>query len=174
MMKRKLLLVTGLLLGVFAYSQPNLTLRAYKQVVFPGTVPVRISEDNASTARVGKKASTTYYLYLVYPQKETVLPNQVWINKKAYALKTEPVVKTPVEHIGRNIPTRPVTTVLVPKTSNRVLRLQPVAATGNPVPVASAQKLIDTSELVVRYKWKGKIYYKAVKKITEMEPEMME
>lgn len=174
MMKRKLLLLSALLLGVFAYSQPTLTLRAYKQVVFPGTVPVGISENSPPSGQVRKKASTNYFLYLVYPKKETVAPQLVWIQKKAYRVKVEPVPKTPVEHTNRNIPTRPVTTVLVPQTSGKAVRLVPATFTDSTPVSASARKLVETSELVVSYKWKGKTYYKALGKITELEPEMME
>lgn len=174
MMKRKLLLLFALLSGILTYSQPSLSLRAYKQVVFPGTVPAGISENNAPTASIGKKASTNYYLYLIYPKKETVLPQQLWINKKAYTLKVEPVPQTPVNHTVRNIPTRPVTTQLVPKTTGKVVRLVPAAATNSMPTTTSIRKLVDTSELVVSYKWKGKTYYKALKQITELEPEMME
>lgn len=174
MMKRKLLGVAAVLLGVFAYSQPTVKVRAFKQVVFPGTVPVRISEDSPSATRPAKKAATTYYLYLSYPKNENVLPKVVWINKKSYSVKVEPVAKTPVEHTNRNIPTRPVTTELVPRTTHKVVRLHPLATT-NAAPIPSgAQKLLQTSELVVGYKWKGKTYYKALPKITELEPEMME
>lgn len=139
MMKRKLLGVAAVLLGVFAYSQPPLRVRAFKQVVFPGTVPVRISEDNPSATRPAKKASTTYYLYLSYPKNESVLPQVVWINKKSYRLKVEPVAKTPVEHTNRNIPTRPVTTQLVPRTSDKVVRLHPLA-TNNALPTPAGAK----------------------------------
>jgi hypothetical protein len=174
MMKRKLLLGFAVLLGVFAYSQPTLTLRAYKQVIFPGTVPVGISENSSASTEVRKRTSTHYYLYLTYPSKEAILPQQVWINKKAYKVKVESVAKTPVEHTNRNIPARPVTTVMVPKTSQRVVRLLPEAATTSTPPAASARKLMETHELVVSFKWKGKTYYKALDQVTELEPEMME
>lgn len=174
MMISKLLLMLTLLSGLIAGAQPPLTLKGYKQVVFPGTVPVGISEDAPPSARIAKRVSTKYYLYLVYPPKETVQPLQVWINKKPYTITAEPVAKTPVEHINRNIPARPVTTVLVATTPDKVVRLQPVTALDSASLPARARKLVDSSELVVSYKWKGKTCYKALAKLTELEPEMME
>lgn len=94
--------------------------------------------------------------------------------KKAYKVKVEPVAKTPVEHTNRNIPARPVTTVMVPKTAHKVVRLLPGATASSTSPAASARKLMETHELVVSYKWKGKTYYKALDQIAELEPEMME
>lgn len=169
-----LLLMLTLLAGLISGAQPPLTLKGYKQVVIPGTVPVGISEDAPPSTRIGKRVSTNYYLYLVYPPKEAVQPLQVWIHKKPYKITVEPVAQTPVEHTGRNIPTRPVTTVLVDKTGQKVVRLLPAAALESAPLPTRVQKLVDRSELVVAYKWKGKTCYKALDKITELEPEMME
>ena len=174
MMMTNFLLMLTLLAGLIPGAQPPLSLKAYKQVVIPGTVPVGISEDAPPSTRIGKRVSTNYYLYLSYPPKEAVQPLQVWIQKKPYTITVEPVTRTPVEHISRNIPTRPVTTVLVAKTSQKVVRLQPTAALESASLPARAQKLVDSSELVVAYKWKRKTCYKALDKITELEPEMME
>ena len=175
-MKRNLiLLVVTLLAGIMVYSQPTLKLYGYKQVIIPGTVPVVISEDGKPSAQVAPKVWNNFFLYLTYSKGETIQPMQLWINKKAYTVKVEPIAKTPVEHVNRNIPARPVTTVLVPKTTNKIVFLNPKELTGKPVtPSASAKKLIDTSELVLAYKWKGKIYYKALKELKELEPEMAE
>ena len=174
MMMPNLLLMLTLLAGLISGAQPPLSLKAYKQVVIPGTVPVGISDDAPPSSRIGKRVSTNYYLYLVSPPKEAVQPLQVWINKKPYKITVETVARTPVEHTSRNIPTRPVTTVLVAKTGQKVVRLQPAAPLERASLPARAQKLVDSSELVVAYKWKGKTYYKALDKITELEPEMME
>lgn len=174
MTKRNFLLLLVLLLGVLAYSQPPVTLRAFKQPVLPGTVPVGVSPNTPPSSQIGKRLSTNYYLYLIYPKSTAIQPQQVWIKGKAYKLSVDPVASTPVEHVNRNIPTRPVTTVLVPKTSSKVARLVPVSLLEAATPPATVKKLMQTSELVVSYKWKGKTYYKTVKKITELEPEMAE
>jgi hypothetical protein len=34
--------------------------------------------------------------------------------------------------------------------------------------------MVTSNELVVSYKWKGKTYYKALKTLTELDPEMAE
>ncbi|HEY1115404.1 MAG TPA: hypothetical protein VGE66_17650 [Chitinophagaceae bacterium] len=171
---QKLLLVLTMFSGLVCSAQPSLSLRAYKQAVAPGTVPVGINENSSPGAEVRKRIATRYYFYLSYSPKTTIQPQRVWIGKKAYTIEVEPVPKTPVEHINRNIPTHPVTTVLVPRTSQKVVRLKPGAATSaTPLP-ASARTLIETSELVVSYTWKGKTYYKALNKITVLDPEMME
>lgn len=174
MMMQKLLLVLLLMSGLVCGAQPALSLRAYKQAVAPGTVPAGVSENSSPGAEVRKRIATRYYLYLSYSPRTTIQPQRVWIGKKAYTLEVEPVVKTPVEHVNRNIPSHPVTTVLIPRTSRKVVRLKPGTATdAAPLP-ASARNLIDTSELVVSYTWKGKTYYKALDKITVLDPQMME
>lgn len=174
MMMQKLLLILLLLSGLVSSAQPALSLRAYKQAVAPGTVPVGVSENSSPGAEVRKRIATRYYLYLSHSPKTAIQPQRLWIGKKAYMVEVEPVAKTPVEHVNRNIPARPVTTVLVPRSSQKVVRLKPGAATeAAPLP-ASARSLIETSELVVSYTWKGKTYYKALDKITVLDPEMME
>src|SRR5215203_2029809 len=107
-MKRNLLLIAGLLAGVYAFSQPNLTLRGYKQLVFPGTVPAGISNGEGSSARVTRGPAASYFLYLAHAKSETIQPLQLWINKKAYTLTVEAAAPTPIEHINRNIPAKPV------------------------------------------------------------------
>jgi hypothetical protein len=174
MSRRYLLLLAALLTGVFIYSQPTVALQAYKQPVMPGTVPVGVYKDAPPTGQISQRTSTNYYLYLIYPQSATIRPKLVWINRKPYKITLEPVDKTPVEHTNRNIPARPVTTVLVAKTPNKVVRLVPVSLADAAIPSATVKKLMETSELVVSYQWKGKTYHKAVKKIKELEPLMME
>jgi hypothetical protein len=174
-MKRNLLLLAALLAGVFAFSQPTLSLRGFKQLVFPGTVPVGISKEEGSSARVTRGPAANYFLYLSHPKGETIQPLQLWINKKAYTLSVEAVGPTPIEHTNRNIPARPVKTVLVPRTTHKVVRLVPQReATTNLSMPSSARQLVASSELVVSYKWKGKTYYKALKTLTELDPEMAE
>lgn len=174
MIKLKLLLAFVLLTGLYTYGQSTITLKAFKQAVMPGTVPVVISENAPSDARAKQKPAARYFLYLIYPQGETVQPLQVWIQKKAYKVTVEPVASTPVEHINRNIPARPVTTVLVAKTKNKVVRLLPATPADSATPPASLRKLVNANELVVTYKRKGKTCQKAIQQITELEPEMAE
>lgn len=174
-MKRNLILLMALLAGIWVYAQPSLALYGYKQKVFPGTVPVGISEDGNQSAQVAPRVTANYFLYLVAPKGETIQPVLVWINKKAYTVKVETVTRTPVEHVNRNIPARPVTTVLVPKTTRKVVRLVPASlADASVKPSSVVKKLMGTSELVVSYKWKGKTYHKALKQLKELDPEMAE
>ena len=173
-MKRNLLLLITLLMGLFGFGQPTLGLRGYKQLVFPGTVPVRISEGEGSTATVKRGPATNYFLYLSYAKGETIQPLQVWINKKAYTVSVEGVGPIPIEHTNRNIPTRPVKTVLVPKTTQKVVRLVPQREATTATLSSAAKKMVTSNELVVSYKWKGKTYYKALKTLTELDPEMAE
>ena len=162
-------------MGLLAFGQPTLELRGYKQLIFPGTVPVRISEGEGSSGTVKRGPSANYFLYLSYSRSETIQPLQVWINKKPYAVSVEAVGPTPIEHTNRNIPTRPVKTVLVPKTTQNVVRLVPQREAATTASLTTtAKKLVTANELVVSYKWKGKTYYKALKTLKELDPEMAE
>jgi hypothetical protein len=63
---------------------------------------------------------------------------------------------------------------LVPKTTQKVVRLVPQREATTATLSSAAKKMVTSNELVVSYKWKGKTYYKALKTLTELDPEMAE
>ena len=173
-MKRNLLLLTAVLLGFMAYSQPAITIQAYKQNVLPGMVPKGVTNEEGTPTERGNGASVQYYIYLLQAKTDSITPLQVWINKQAYKITTERVPKTPVIVTNRMIPNKPTHTTLVPKTSKKVVQWVPAGKIQQQTPAAGAKNLMQTSELVISYRYKGKIYYKGVKELKELEPLMGE
>ena len=95
----------------------------------------------------------------------SIFPEKVWINGQWYKVKSYAVVKTPV---NTDSPTR---VQLVPSLQKKVIQLEP----GDPEPAirrpfASLAKMIRNDEFILRYVWKGKVYYRSLAKISVLDP----
>jgi hypothetical protein len=62
----------------------------------------------------------------------------------------------------------------VPKTSNKVIKIEPVKSAGPTANGSHIKNLVKTNDLVIVYLWKNKKYYIALKKITELDPVLHE
>ena len=177
-MKRKLLLAFTILFMAAisqAQSRPSVKLYGYTQNVIPGT---RVKGDVDESGKLVKKEPDSghmgnYRLYLTGPQSPRLYPIALWIKGERYGVKSETVANTPISVTNYNIPSHPKTTTIVPKTTQKVLLLTPLSST-DAKPLAGAAALAQNNELVVAYKWRGKIYYAALGKLTELEPQAMQ
>jgi hypothetical protein len=171
-MKKKLLFFsfTLLIAAVAIHGQPAIKIFAYQQQSLPGTVPVGIKDENGNPIKKAA-AKTNYFIFLSFKKNYIVAPVQVLIKGSSFSLDSfTDVKKTPVEYTSHTIPNDSHKTVLVPKTSNRVIKINP-AEPGGPIEGNNHIKsLAKTNDLVIIYMWNKKKYYAALKKITELEP----
>ncbi|HVG42265.1 MAG TPA: hypothetical protein VM888_11695 [Chitinophagaceae bacterium] len=150
-------------------AQASNKLYGYSQIITPG---VRATADVDMDGNVIKKPVKTNYDYSIYlttALKTKVYPLEVWIKGNAYSAKIETIAHTPVEHTNSPVLNQSQKNVLVPKTTQKVVKLIPTAA----VAIKSTRKvkqLAKSNELVVVYKQGGKTYYKTIKKFMELEP----
>lgn len=159
-----------------AQSLAGVKLYGFQQQVTGGKKPQQSVTENNGVLSVANDPRKNTWLFLVAPAKTTVVPTEVYLNGKKYKVKAERVVKTPVVFTDSAIPDEPKTTLMVPKTSQPVWRLTPLAV--QPLTGSSALKgLVGHNELVVGYTIKGKTnkkYYAALKQLTWIEPALMQ
>ncbi len=163
----KNLLITGILFThLQGEAQPSVQLYAYSQVFTPGIVPRRdIRAENGKSTVNRPTAITQYYIYVVTAASVSIQPEKVWIREQWYTIKSSAIVKTPVKTDS------PAPVQLVPSLQKRVLQLEP----GDPAPAirrpfASLARMIKKDALILRYVWKGKVYYQSLAKITVLDP----
>lgn len=173
MNKRKLILAVCFV-AITAVSNAQVKkVFAYKQASIPGNI---ISTDDndlkeKSEARSGTGSQNfNYWFYLSIPIKEKVSVTGLWINNHQYDIKSETVNKLPVKKIIFTGLEKNDTIIMVPATSNKILLIHPAAKKqGNS---KNALNIAKQNELVIRYTWRGKMYYATVKKIKELAPDV--
>lgn len=154
-MKKSFLAIT-LMIGSYSYCQPAIKLYGYSQVFTPGMVLERQPGDPPH------KAAISFYLYAASPNTVNIRPSEIWLKGERFQVKEAPVVKTPIHSQTNNL--------LVPKSTLKVQELK----YEKKLPALKStptwlKKLLRENELVLAYYWKGKKYYKGLKKIKELE-----
>jgi hypothetical protein len=144
---------------------------AYKQASIPGNIIANDENDipgNNGTRSTERKQNFNYWFYLSVPKKEKVSITGLWIDGKQYEIKSEAVPDLPVKKIIYTGLEKNDTTIMVPVIVNKVILVYPAAVKT----AGSKLKLATTNELVIRYMWKGKIYYTSIRKIKELTPDV--
>jgi len=158
--------------GCNVFGQPAVKTYAFEQQSIPGNIPAGVTDENGNPINTSKAGhSTSFYIYLSHSNKSIITPVSLWINGRSYSFQTEHIKNTPVTKVNPNIPERATTTVLVPKTSNKVTRLLILNTSDKLSNTSSTEKkMLNTSSVVISYKWKGKIYYATAKELKRLEP----
>lgn len=160
-MKQFYLLLIAACFSVFSFAQKEGASKVYgyKQKVMPGTI--RVDEYGREVQR---KPQYNYFIYLASTSQVT--PVEIWINGESYAPIVNNVSNTPVKY------SHPTSgngeKVLVPKTTRKVLQLSP-SLNKIQKPVQQGKTLSAKNELVIIYKGNGKLYYKALSKLNELD-----
>ena len=149
----------------FAQTEGASKIYGYKQRVLPGIVRV---DENGKEQR--RQPQYNYFIYLASTTK--VVPVEIWVNGEAYSVLVTSRSSTPVNYIHPNSgDTTPK--ILVPKTTRKVLQLGP-SSSKIQKPTTKGKTLSSKNELVVIYKGNGKMYYKTISKLDELEPLSMQ
>ncbi len=173
---KKVFLFGPLLLCFVSFSPkqicPISNVYAYLQTASPGISPKGPVEegDNESKA-IPSTTKSNYFIYMLSKKKYSFSPTVLWINSQGYEIKMDTITNLPVTIPV--IPTADVTkqkTVFVPSTSKRVVMLTPGAVMNFfAPPPPELQKLLDTNELVIEYRWNDETCYFSVPKIKVLE-----
>ncbi len=159
---KKGLLITALLFSLVMAGQPTLKLYGFSRVSTPGMVPAREFDENGRTISKPANESVGYFIYLAANASLKIQPKEIWIMGKRYLINSAPVIQSPVI-AGRD--------TLVKATSLKVQELKWNNSPLNTTSLSKAvKKMTAANELVLKYQWKGKTWYKTVKKIKELEP----
>lgn len=148
----------------FAQTAGTAKLYGYKQPVTQGASPQKGIDEQGKETATEMKQRFNYLIYLA--SNSIIYPSEVWINGKAYSATFTPVTSTPVKH--EVMAPGDTVTVLVPKTTQRVIRIQLAPAIQNKL-TEKGKILSGKNELVVIYKSAGKFYYRTIAKMNTVE-----
>lgn len=119
------------------------------------------SQQSFSGVRNLKKPTTESFL-IYYSSAKKITVSGIWVKNNYCRFEEKRIDELPVK-IGQ--------TILVPVTTKSVHQLmikRPYEP--SPRPAKDLSKLLSGNEVVIVYKWKGKEYFMAVKKLTVLEP----
>jgi hypothetical protein len=170
---KKIFLPAFLFIAICGWTQSAAVINvyAYSQSVTPGTIPTVLIGEDGKQEEVKPVERVNYLLYAVQSRKTSVTFTTVWIKGKAYPVTTDSVSPTPLQIDVPGKETYKETITLVPATKHKVWAINPgTQLSVSPVASATLKKLIKKSELVLVYKWKGKLYYYSVGKINKLQP----
>ena len=156
-----------------AQSYSGVKIFGFQQSVSGGKRPTAAINEKNVAGTVAATPRKNLWLYLALPAKTVVSVTELYMDGKKYKVKTEKIVKTPVEYTDAAIPDEPKTTVMVPATKQPVVKLTPLSAVAFS-PNSTLRKLLAANEVVVGYTVKGKKYYTALKKLTYLDPALMQ
>jgi hypothetical protein len=158
-MKKLTLLALLIIATITGFGQPLTKLYGFSQSQLPGMVPKGSS---------GNDAKTQVSIYFQWNPKSTVKPTGLWLNGKSqsFQLVSE---KIPVVQVDKTFPSNPVKKVLVPANGLRTVVFSAIQTKTSATP-AAAKKLVAGIAVVVEFEWKGKKYYRTLKKLTVLSP----
>ena len=174
-MKRLFLLLTVVLaFDKLPAQNSGDKLYGFVQPVLPGAAAARRIADDAGNVSERKPADVrlNYFIYLATAKADTVYDVEMWIRGKAFSALPK-IVDTPVELTSNLVPGRPQKKVLVPKTTQKVIQLEPTELAGKKTN-GKAARLAQQAELVVVYKQEGKTYIKTLKALSELSPKALQ
>ena len=160
--------------GCAVSGQLGVKTYAFEQVSLPGTIPSGVTDEAGNPINTSKASHpSTYYIYLSHAPGSTIKPSALWIKGQPYSFRMEAVTNTPVVHETPNNPQEVTKNILVPQTGDTVMRLMISAPINPPAALLPAEtKMITDSAVVVRYSWKGKIYYAGASTVKTLAPLM--
>ncbi|HEY9364914.1 MAG TPA: hypothetical protein VIQ00_16745 [Chitinophagaceae bacterium] len=163
-------LLTSCLLSS-CYSSSQIKVYAYTQPVITGVSPNTAIDEKGKKVESPRKNRANQYFYFEFKPGKNPTPVAIWFKDKAWKVTTQPVSETPIEIMDQQVPGKSAKTILVPASGNEVVSLS--LDFSNPVPFTPNTKLknlLADSDVVFEYTYKGKTYYKALKKITQLNP----
>ena len=165
-MKKKLLVLTFLAIGLHVYCQPVVKIFAFEQENLPGTIPSGVKDENGNPQKKDA-AKKNYFIYLSFKKTYDITPVQIFIKGKAFLIQANVLQKTPVEYVNNTIPAEKM--ILVPKTTNKVLKIKVSEISMQDKKNAYIQKLSNKNDIVIAYLWNKKKYFIALKKLKKLE-----
>jgi hypothetical protein len=154
-----------------AQKAPVVKMYAYTQPVLPGQKKIAIPDENGNTIEPAMQKKTNYFFYAEKKKQETIKIAGIWMYGKKYLVKSDIVTTIPVEIFEGSSPNGPQKITLAPDSDNEFLQVLPGPTTskGTKLP-GYLKKMVQKSDLILIYLWKGKTWYFPVKKIKNLSP----
>ena len=148
----------------FGQRKGTIKLYGYVQYASGGKGP------EGTGLRVSKGAGKNYFIYASSPS--SINATEVWIEGVRYSVSTK-TVKDPVEYADAGNIGAPKK-VLVPQTHQKLVQLIPNSSINAKSGSTKWKSLALTNALVVVYKQNGKLYYSALKTLSDLQSASMQ
>ena len=168
------LLLVVMASGFIQLKPPVKKTYGYKQASIPGIVPTYSNENDIQpTPKTNPKQNYNYWFYLEISKSEKINVTGLWISGIAHDITTETINQFPVKKIIFTGMDKNDTTIMVPRTKNKVMLIYPSGESKDTTVNSNyITNLTSTNELVICYVWKNKRYYATVKKLKELNPDV--
>lgn len=144
-----------------AQTKGDAKIYGYTQSVSGGAAPDRSLEPGS----VSGSAGTNYFIYLQSGKATRIYPSELWLDGNLYGVQVKAIAKTPVTLESPDPALHKK--VLVPQTTQRVVRLVPISANGVKKS-AKGESLSKTNAVVAVYKQGGKFYYVVLSELNSL------
>jgi len=175
-MKRLFFLLMGVVFANLIFAQKSAAkLYGYEQAVIPGIAAAdkRIYDDAGNAVeRRPEDTRMNYFFYLATSSTAKVYPVEIWVKGKVFAAQAKEE-KAPIEMASHLAPGRPQKITLVPKTTQKLTRLEPAPFTATKTNTKAAQ-LAKEAELVIVYKQGGKTSIQTLKTLEKLPPKALQ
>lgn len=163
------------LLGARLPGQTRKEVRLYGYArPVTGGLPPRISgREGHAHPSLDTHPRYNYLIYLESALKKPLTPVEIWIGGKRTGASFSLVAKTPIEITNGQLPPYARKTTLVPRTAHRVYQVN-LAAAGPDQGFSVARSKAKEYELVVVYRYAGKLYYAGQRRIRVLEPVVLQ
>lgn len=162
------ILVFMLMISVAQAQSDTATVYAFRQRTTGGMQKQGDIDESGKIIKRTPKQVFKHTIYLASASKARIYPVQIWINGKAFSVKSEPVKNNPVVPANMDAPVTKLKTLL-PTTAGTVLKLTPLPLAADKSG-AHAKALAVDNDVVVLYKLSGKLRYGVWKKFVELDP----
>jgi len=168
---KKLCFLFLITISISAIGQPPVKIFAYSQIITPGTIPKRATDENGNRINTKKESPVNYYIFASYNSSSKISFNEIWIKGKFYNTQIKNIDSTPIVNINETIPGKPVKEELVPAVKGKVISIVPgQTKKSSLIKTPWFINMTKRAELIVSYTYKGKKYFISVKKIKMLEP----
>ena len=146
-------------------AQPRIELKAYSQVFTPGMIRQR-ETPVANRDSIVKQSleNIQYWIYAITAHGARPAFRQLWIRGQWYKIKNSTIL-TPLQQTGD-----PQNRMHIPVTDRQLIQIEPgEKLQQSPVLFPALRQMMKHSQLLVSYSWKGKMYYRSLSNIMELE-----
>ena len=151
---------------------PAKKIYGYKQASIPGILPKYSEENNKQpSGKTKPKQNYNYWFYLEFPKTEKINITGLWISGIRHDIKTDTITDLPIRKIIFTGMQKNDTTIMVPVTKNKIILVYP-SGESKINDSKYALNLAHLNELVLCYVWKNNTYYKTMKKLKELTPDV--
>lgn len=147
-------------------AQPVSRLYVFSREYYPGMVRQRdIPAENKGSVPKQPHSGTRYFIYAAIEGQALPAMRKIWLKGQWYSILQTEKVSRPV------LSNPPGTKELIPDGKETILSILPgTRMEGKAASFPALRKMMQQQEAILCYLWRGKYYYRPLKKITLLDP----